>query len=148
MSPESVNTETRDRPPGTAGERDARDASVGELMTQLSSQTSRLVRDEMKLAQKELQATVKHAGLGIGLFSAAGLLAVAAFGCLITAAVTALALVLPVWASALIVAVVLLAGAAIAGLVGKKEVQQASPKPEQTVENIKKDIHQVKDARQ
>ena len=31
----------------------AGEASMGELMTQLSSQTSRLVRDEMRLAQKE-----------------------------------------------------------------------------------------------
>jgi hypothetical protein len=31
------------------------DASIGELMSQLSSQTSRLVRDEMRLAQKEFQ---------------------------------------------------------------------------------------------
>jgi len=29
------------------------DASIGELMTQLSSLTSRLVRDELRLAQKE-----------------------------------------------------------------------------------------------
>ncbi len=49
------------------------DASIGELMSQLSAQTSRLVRDEMKLAQKELQQSVKHAGIGAGLFSAAGL---------------------------------------------------------------------------
>ncbi len=31
------------------------DASTGELITQLSSQLSRLVRDEMRLAQKEFQ---------------------------------------------------------------------------------------------
>ena len=54
----------------------AADASIGELMGQLSTQTSRLVRDEMRLAQKELQQSVKHAGIGAGLISAAGLLAV------------------------------------------------------------------------
>ena len=37
---------------------------MGELMTQLSSQTSRLVRDEMRLAQKEFVESVKHAGIG------------------------------------------------------------------------------------
>jgi hypothetical protein len=35
--------------------RPAADASMGELMSQLSAQTSRLVRDEMRLAQKEFQ---------------------------------------------------------------------------------------------
>ncbi len=123
------------------------DASVGELMTQLSAQTSRLVRDELKLAQKELQQTAKHAGLGVGLFSAAGLLALFGLGTLIAAAVAALSLAMPVWVAALIVAVVLFIAAGIAAMVGKKEVQQVSPKPEQTVENVKKDIHEVKDAR-
>jgi Flp pilus assembly protein TadB len=123
------------------------DASVGELMTQLSAQTSRLVRDELKLAQKELQQTAKHAGLGVGLFSAAGLLALFGLGTLIAAAVAALSLAMPVWLAAVIVAVVLFIAAGIAAMVGKKEVQQVSPKPEQTVENVKKDIHEVKDAR-
>jgi hypothetical protein len=51
----------------------AAEASMAELMTQLSSQTSRLVRDEMRLAQKEFVESAKHAGIGAGLFSAAGL---------------------------------------------------------------------------
>ena len=42
------------------------EASMGELMTQLSSQTSRLVRDEMRLAQKEFVESAKHAGIGAG----------------------------------------------------------------------------------
>ena len=50
----------------------AAEASISELMTQLSSQTSRLVRDEMRLAQKEFVESAKHAGIGAGLFSAAG----------------------------------------------------------------------------
>jgi hypothetical protein len=76
----------------------AAEASISELTTQLSSQTSRLVRDEMRLAQKEFVESVKHAGLGAGLFSAAGLLAVFALGSVITAAIAALSLALPVWA--------------------------------------------------
>lgn len=120
--------------------------SVSELMTRLSEQTSQLVRGELKLAQKELQRTAKHAGLGAGLFGAAGILALYALAALITTAIAALALALPVWASALIVAVVLFIAAGVAALVGKKEVQQVSPTPERAVENVKRDIQQVKDA--
>ena len=50
--------------------------STVELIGQLSAQTTRLVRDEMRLAQKELQESVRHAGIGAGLISVAGLLAV------------------------------------------------------------------------
>jgi hypothetical protein len=123
------------------------DPSIGELMTQLSSQTTRLVRDELRLAQKEFSETAKHAGIGAGIFSGAGLLAVFGLGALITAAIAALALVLDVWAAALIVAVVLLAAAGIAALLSKKQLEQASPTPERTVANVKQDINEVKEAR-
>jgi hypothetical protein len=125
----------------------AADAPLGELMSQLSSQTSRLVRDEMRLAQKEFQESARHAGIGAGLLSVAGLLAVFGFAAIVTAAIAALSVVLPVWASALIVAAVLLLAAGVAGLISKGQVQQASPAPEQTVANVKKDIDEVKEAR-
>ncbi len=74
----------------------AADASIGELMGQLSTQTSRLVRDEMRLAQKEFQESAKHAGIGAGLFSVAGLLAFFGVAALIAAGIAALSLVLEV----------------------------------------------------
>jgi uncharacterized membrane protein YqjE len=126
----------------------APDASIGELMSQLSAQTSRLVRDEMRLAQKELQESVKHAGIGAGLISAAGLLAVLGLATLIAAAVAALALVLPVWASAVIVAVVLFVVAGIAALFSRKQASEVTPPPMESVESVKADIKEVKEARQ
>ncbi|HEY6647960.1 MAG TPA: phage holin family protein, partial [Mycobacterium sp.] len=45
----------------------AADPSIGELMGQLSSQVSRLIRDEMRLAEKEFHESAKHAGIGAGL---------------------------------------------------------------------------------
>jgi Flp pilus assembly protein TadB len=125
----------------------AADTPLGELMSQLSSQTSRLVRDEMRLAQKEFQESAKHAGIGAGLLSVAGLLAMFGFAAIIAAAIAALSVVLPVWASALIVAAVLLLAAGVAGIISKGQVQQASPAPEQTMANVKKDIDEVKEAR-
>jgi uncharacterized membrane protein YqjE len=125
----------------------AADASLGQLMSELSSQTSRLVRDEMRLAQKEFQESAKHAGIGAGLLSVAGLLAIFGFAAIVTAAVAALSLAPPVWTAALIVAAVLLLAAGVAGLISERQVQRASPAPEQTVANLKKDIEEVKDAR-
>jgi Putative Actinobacterial Holin-X, holin superfamily III len=125
----------------------AAEASMSELMLQLSSQTSRLVRDEMRLAQKEFVESTKHAGIGAGLFSAAGLVAVFGLGSVIAAAIAALSLALPVWAAALTVAVVLFAAAGVAALVSKKQLDQAAPTPEMTVANVKQDIHELKDAR-
>jgi VIT1/CCC1 family predicted Fe2+/Mn2+ transporter len=123
------------------------DASIGELMSQLSSQTSRLIRDEMRLAQKEFQESAKHAGIGAGLFSMAGLLAFFGAATFIAAAIAALALVLPVWAAALIVGVVLFAAAGIAALIGRRQAQEAAPAAPRTVQTVKDDIRELKDAR-
>ena len=126
----------------------AAEASIGELMGQLSTQTSRLVRDEMRLAQKELQQSVKHAGIGAGLISVAGLLAVLGLATLIAAAVAALALVLPVWAAAVIVAVVLFIAAGIAALLSRKQAEEITPPVTESAESVKADIKEVKEARQ
>ena len=125
----------------------AADAPIGELMSQLSAQTSLLVRDEMRLAQKEFHEAAKHAGIGAGLFSAAGVLAFFGVAAVITGGIAAVALVLPVWASALIVAVILFIAAGIAALVSKGQVREATPAVPKTVQNVKADIQEVKDAR-
>jgi hypothetical protein len=99
------------------------------------------------LATKELQQSAKHAGVGAGLFSAAGLLSILGLMTLIAASVAALALVLPVWAAAVIVAVVLFLAAGVAALVGRKQAAEIAPPPKESVESLKADIKEVKDAR-
>jgi hypothetical protein len=123
------------------------DASIGELMSQLSAQLSRLVRDEMRLAQKEFQQSVKHAGVGAGLLSAAGLLAVLGIASLIAAAIAAVSVALPVWAAALIVGAAVLSASGIAALLSKKQAGEATPPAPQTVANVKQDVQQLKGSR-
>ncbi|WP_110917353.1 phage holin family protein [Mycolicibacterium holsaticum] len=123
------------------------DASIGELMGQLSTQTSRLIRDEMRLAQKEFQEAARHAGIGAGLFSVAGLLAFFGVATFITAGIAALSLVLPVWAAALIVGAVLFVAAGIAALIGRKQTNEVTPPAPRTVETVKADIEELKEAR-
>jgi uncharacterized membrane protein YqjE len=123
------------------------DLSTGQLISQLSEQTSTLVRSELQLAKVELANSAKHAGLGAGLFSVAGVLAWFGLGALIATAIIALDLALPLWAAALIVTLVLFVAAGIAALVGKKQVQQVTPTPERTVENVKLDVQEVKESR-
>ncbi|MFD1825245.1 MULTISPECIES: phage holin family protein [Mumia] len=124
------------------------DESIADLVRDLSEQTSRLVRDEMRLAQAELKQKGARAGAGLGGFGAAGLLALYGLAALFAAIIAALALVMDVWLAALIVAVVLFVIAAILAVVGKKQLQKATPPvPEHTVENVKADIAEVKEAR-
>ena len=118
---------------------------LGALVHQLSEQIPELVRSEMRLAQAELAQKGKRAGIGIGMFSLAGLLGFFALAVLIATAIIALALVLPLWASALIVAGVLLLGALVAALGGRSEIQQATPAaPEQAIAGVKQDLAVMK----
>ena len=126
---------------------DTADMSMGELVSSLSEQTSRLVRDEIRLATKELQVKGKHAGLGVGMFGGAGLVALYGVGAVVTAAIAGLAMAMDVWAAALIVALVLFAVAAVLALTGKKQVAQATPAaPEQAMAGVKSDIETVKES--
>ena len=121
------------------------DPPIGALVHRLSEQIPELVRSELRLAQAELTEKGKRAGLGIGMFSAAGLLTFLGIATMVATAVLALALVLPSWAAGLIVAVLLFGGAGIAALVGKKEVEQATPPaPERTIANVREDVATVK----
>ena len=129
-------------------ERDkATDSSLAELVGQLSSQTSRLVRDEIRLAQKEFQQSAVSAGKGAGLISAATVLAVFGLATAIAAIVAAVALVLPVWAAAAIVAAVLLLAAGVAALISKKKIEDVTPGVPLTVDSVKHDIQEVRHAR-
>ena len=121
------------------------DQPIGDLVKQLSEQTATLVRQEMKLAQAELQEKGKKAGIGAGMFGASGLVAFFGAACLIAAAVLALATAVDSWLAALIVGVVLLAAAGVAALMGKKQIEEATPPaPEQAMSSMKRDVDTVK----
>ena len=62
---------------------------------QVSEESSRLMRGELKLAQAEMTDKAKTAGVGIAAFGAAAVLGWFALGCFLATAILALALVLP-----------------------------------------------------
>jgi uncharacterized membrane protein YqjE len=124
---------------------DPRDASLGELVARMSEQTSRLIRDELRLAQAEMTAKGKAAGIGAGLFGGAGVFGFFGLACLITAAILALAGPVPDWLAAVTVAIALFVVAGIAALIGKREVSAATPPvPEQAVQGVKQDVQTLK----
>jgi len=133
-------------PDGTAQPAVGPDASAGELVKQLTEQVSRLIRDELKLAEYEMTRKAKRMGRGAGLFGGGGLVALYGIGCLLAAAIIGLASVLPAWAAALIVGGALLVIAGVAALMGKSQVSKAvPPMPEQTVQSVKADVEEIKE---
>jgi Putative Actinobacterial Holin-X, holin superfamily III len=121
------------------------DRPLGELVQDLSRQTSTLIRQEMRLAQAELAEKGRHAGKGAGMFGGAGIVALYGVGALIAAAILGLATVLEPWIAAAAIGAGLLLIAGILALTGKKELEEAGPpKPEQTLDSVQRDIETVK----
>jgi MFS family permease len=120
---------------------DLRDRPIGDLLKQLSEQTSNLVRQELELARAELTQKGKQAGLGAGLVGAAGITGLLALGALTACLILLLATFLKPWIAALIVAAALGAVAGVLALTGKGRIQEAAPPvPEQTVDTVKEDV--------
>ena len=126
-------------------ERQLRERPLGELLKELSQETATLVHQEMELAKAELSQKGREAGVGAGVFGAAGAIALAALGALTACFILALSGLVAGWLAALIVAVVYAAIAAALARTGKEKFRKASPPiPEQTVDSVKEDVQWAK----
>jgi len=123
----------------------ASEASMAELVRQLSDQTTLLARQEVALAKAELAEKGKRAGVGAGMFGGAGVLGAYAVGAFVAAAILGLATAVDGWLAAVIVGLVLAAVGGVLALVGKNRVQEATPPlPEEAISSAKQDVETVK----
>jgi VIT1/CCC1 family predicted Fe2+/Mn2+ transporter len=116
-----------------------RERSVGELFGELATETSTLVRQEIHLATSELRQKASVAGKYSARVGAGAAVGLVAFMTLVGAIVLVVAYAIPLWASALIVGVVL-AGIAY-GLVrsGITAIKRADLRPTETIASLKED---------
>jgi uncharacterized membrane protein YqjE len=123
------------------------DRSTGELVKRLTEQTSTLARQEVRLAQLELQEKARHAGLGAGMFGGAGVVALYALGALIAGGIILLGTAVAPWLAAVIVAAALALIAGVMALAGRRQVRQATPAaPERALESVKQDFGTLKES--
>ncbi len=123
------------------GNGERRNASISELVRSLVADVTLLARREGELAMIELKGKATKAGVALGVLAAGLLVAVFALATLISAAVLGLAIVLPAWAAALVVAVALLVIAAVLLMIGRARLRAASPlAPTGALQAVKEDI--------
>jgi MFS family permease len=123
-------------PARTDGAAVADEPSVGTLVQSAMADVSTLVRGEIELAKAEIGRSAKKAGISVGLFGAAGVLAAfAGIFFFITVAEFLTWLGLPRWVSYLIVFGLLILLAGIAALIGKRLLKKIE-KPERTIETL------------
>jgi Putative Actinobacterial Holin-X, holin superfamily III len=132
-------------PDGHPAQPELRDQPISELVKDLATETSTLVRQEIDLAKAEMTDRGKRAGKGVGMLAAGAGVALLAFGALTAGLIAALDLAMPTWLAALIVTVVYGAIAAVLVQIGRKQVQEAAPPvPEETIESVKEDVQWAK----
>jgi MFS family permease len=121
------------------------DRPIGDLVRQLSDQTTTLVRQEIELAKAEMTAKGKQVGMGAGAFGGAGLFGLYAVGAITACLILALSTAVAGWLAALIVGVVYAAIAGVLALIGKKKTQAgAPPVPERAISSTKEDVEWAK----
>ena len=119
----------------TPSERRAAEASLGELLTEVTRDLSTLIRQEMALAKAELKETVKTSAKGAGLLGGAGYAALMAVLFLSIALWAGLSNVMDAGWAGVIVAVLWAIIAAILYAVGKSQMKKVEGVP-QTVETL------------
>lgn len=118
--------------------------SFAELLADIPRLLGELVRAEIDALKAELAKSAQRAALGVGLLVGAFVILLIAVVVLVWAAVAALALVLPMWAAALIVAGALILVAALVGWLGVLRLRTAGPDLESRAESITDDIRAIK----
>ena len=119
--------------------------SLGNIIKDLTADFSTLFRSEVALLKLEIRDMVAKLGGGTALFAGAVFLALFGLAFLfVTITLGLVALGVPAWLSALIVTLVLFAGAAVLAIMGKKKFAGVSFVPTQSVEQIKSDIESIK----
>jgi len=119
--------------------------SLFQLLTELPHLFGALIRAEIEQLRMELVQKLKGTGIGLAMFVIALNLITTAVLLLIFAAVFALSLILPLWASALIVAGVLLVAAVVFVLIGATVIKTGGkPVPSRTIQSVRDDVATIR----
>ena len=118
--------------------------SLGDLFTDLASNTGKLARQEVALAQTELTNKATTAGKNIGFLAVGGLVGYAALLGVIAAVILLLGQYMPVWVSALVVSLVVGIVAAFLIMSAIKGLKNMDPVPRETIETLQEDATWLK----
>ena len=124
-------------------QRSAQDLTARELTAKLGEQLSRLMREEVALARAEMFANTRQAMMGGGLFGGAALAGHTGWLVLVAAAVAGIAVVLPVWAAALIIGGALVVIASVLAMLGRRRFKWGVPPLRMTTDTIREDVGEL-----
>ena len=135
-----MSTAAPEPTPSQAGET----RSLGQIVGDITSDMSTLVRQEIDLAKSEMKQEVSKLGKGAGMLGAAGLAGYFTLFFLSFALTYLIDNWLPLELAAVIVALLWGIVAAVLAARGRKEIKQANPQLPVTQQTIKEDVQWAK----
>jgi uncharacterized membrane protein YqjE len=121
------------------------DRSIGELIAELSRETTTLVRQELQLAKAEMSQKASRAGKNVGFLVVGGVVAYTGLLAIIAAVIIVLGNVIALWLSALVVGAVIAAVGLVLVIKGVNTLRQEDPTPQETIETLKEDREWLRD---
>jgi hypothetical protein len=119
--------------------------SLGELFSELSRETSTLLRQEVQLAKAEISQKVSKIGRDVAFLAVGGLTIYAGFLALLAALIIGLAEFMDGWLAALIVGALVIAVGYFLVQKGINELRRVNPVPERTIETLREDKEWIQD---
>ena len=129
---------------GSMGGDGAERRPIGQILTSVVGGFGILARKHVELAKIEAAEAVSVRGKGAGMMAGAAVVAMYAIGFLFAAGAAALALVVPVWAAILIVAVLMFLVAWVLVMLGRRTIKSAPAPVERTQEALREDMRWAK----
>lgn len=126
-------------------ERHKREQPLGELIGGLYRDASALVSLEIELAKAEMGQKASRVGKNVGFLAAGGAVAYAGLLAIIAGIIGVLALLIPLWLSALVVGIVVAAAGGLLVRSGLKTLQQEQLAPQRTIDTLKEDAQWMSD---
>jgi uncharacterized membrane protein YqjE len=118
--------------------------SFAGILKDIGGSIQELIRGEVKLARMEMADSARRLGSSSKMLIGGGLLAIYAIGFILLAALFALEIVVPAWAAALMLGVLLCVGAGVAISIGRQRLKQVHA-PHKTMQSMKDDFQWIKE---
>jgi uncharacterized membrane protein YqjE len=118
--------------------------SIADVLQDIIANVQGIIRSEVRLAKTEITEEATKAGRAAGLLAGGVVAALFTVWLLLLTILFALATVMPMWAAALLLFVLMAIAAAVLITAGKKRFTTVHAAPEKTIETMKENVEWVK----
>jgi uncharacterized membrane protein YqjE len=118
--------------------------SIADVLQDIVANVQTIIRAEIRLAKTEVKEEITKARAAAGMMAGGAVAALFTIWLLLLTVFFALATVMPFWAAALVLLVVMAIVTAILLTAGRKRLKTVNTKPEKTIETMKENVQWVK----